>query len=167
MAASSQAVDQGARARLGIVGMTCANCSARVERALARLPGVITATVNLATEQATVTFDSTQLGVDDLRKAVEAAGYQAYPLADGAPEASDAEKAAREQEIRRQQRAFGLAALFSAPLLLGMILHMAGVGGGLSQLLNNGWVQFLLATPVQFGAGRASCRGRVWTRGRR
>ncbi|MBO2519361.1 MULTISPECIES: heavy metal translocating P-type ATPase [Limnochorda] len=153
MAASSQAVDQGARARLGIVGMTCANCSARVERALARLPGVITATVNLATEQATVTFDPTQLGVDDLRKAVEAAGYQAYPLADGAPEASDAEKAAREQEIRRQQRAFGLAALFSAPLLLGMILHMAGVGGGLSQLLNNGWVQFLLATPVQFGAG--------------
>lgn len=153
MAVQEQAVEGGARARLGIVGMTCANCSARVERALNKLPGVVTASVNLATEQATVTFDPATVAVETLRQAVEAAGYQAYPLADGDGASSDAEKAAREREILRQQQAFGLAAVLSAPLLLAMIFHTAGIGGPLAQVLNNGWVQFALATPVQFLSG--------------
>lgn len=144
---------EGTRVRLGIVGMTCANCSARVERALRRLPGVVTASVNLATEQASVTFEPGKVDVDALRRAVEEAGYQAHPLREPGQGATDAEREAREREIRRQQRAFGLAAILSLPLLAGMVFHTAGIGGALVHLLGNGWFQLVLATPVQFVSG--------------
>src|SRR5688572_17573279 len=66
---------------IGVDGMTCASCVARVERALKKVTGVDNATVNLATEKATVTFDP-DLKLDNLLKAIEGAGYQ--PQRDGA-----------------------------------------------------------------------------------
>src|SRR5690242_15456280 len=65
---------------LEIEGMTCASCVNRIERKLKKTPGVQEANVNLATEKGAVKFDSNQVGVAELVKAVEAAGYRATPL---------------------------------------------------------------------------------------
>jgi P-type Cu+ transporter len=67
---------QGATLRVGVKGMTCASCSARVERGLGKVDGVATANVNLATEQATVVFDPGVVGTDALLAAVRDAGYE-------------------------------------------------------------------------------------------
>jgi Cu+-exporting ATPase len=69
-----------AHAELAIEGMTCASCVARIERRLAKLPGVAEASVNLATEKASVRYDPSATDVPALTGAVEAAGYRARPL---------------------------------------------------------------------------------------
>src|SRR5918996_2627241 len=61
---------------IGVDGMTCASCVARVERALKKVPGVDSATVNLATEKATVSFDPSSARIDALLGAIEHAGYE-------------------------------------------------------------------------------------------
>ena len=60
---------------LPITGMTCASCSARVEKALKKVPGVQAASVNLSSEQAAVSYDPSQVAPARLREAVERAGY--------------------------------------------------------------------------------------------
>ena len=140
-----------AEAHLAIVGMTCANCSARVERTLARLPGVVDASVNLASETATVKYVPGAVTVAEMTKSVHDAGYEAYPSDD--EEAADVEQLAREAEIRRQTLRFAVAAAFSAPLLLTMVSMLFGWREGVWGWLHNGWVQLALATPVQFFAG--------------
>lgn len=69
------------QATFAIEGMTCASCSMRVEKGLKKVPGVTDAQVNLATEKATVTYDSAQTGVEQMVQKVEAVGYKAIPLA--------------------------------------------------------------------------------------
>jgi len=64
---------------LKISGMTCASCSARVEKVSSRLPGVASASVNLATEKLRITFDDSQLSLDKIQEAIAKAGYQAEP----------------------------------------------------------------------------------------
>src|SRR5438876_9796509 len=64
-----------AEAILPIEGMTCASCVRRVEKSIAKLPGVESALVNLATEKATVRFDPVTVAPNDLREAVKKAGY--------------------------------------------------------------------------------------------
>ena len=139
------------KAELDIRGMTCAACARRIEKGLARLDGVIRADVNLATERGTVEYYSAALDVAEIVKKVKDLGYDASPRKDRAN--------LREAEIRVQKRRFLIAAFLSAPLLWSM-LHM---GGPLSvlvpDLLMNGYVQWLLATPVQFYAGWPFYRG--------
>jgi P-type Cu+ transporter len=127
---------------LAIEGMTCAACVGRVERALRRVPGVMTAEINLATERARVT----QLGVSQERlvAAVTAAGYGAKPMHEGGGQDA-AVDAARARTARRDLRHVVIAAVLSAPLLVPMLL------GGAVML--PGWVEFALATPVQFWLG--------------
>src|ERR687886_593862 len=79
------------RVRLEIGGMTCASCAARIERELNKLDGV-EATVNLATEEAAVSFDSERVDVGALISAVEATGYTAHPSG-AALEAAEASEA--------------------------------------------------------------------------
>src|SRR5512139_3632502 len=93
MAASDPAVT------LDITGMTCASCVRRVERALAKIPGVETASVNLAAETARVTFASA-VPVDALVAAVEKAGYTAAPTAAGSDRQADLEAHARSTLIQ-------------------------------------------------------------------
>ncbi len=210
---------------LKIGGMTCAACSGRVERSLAKLPGVEKAAVNLATEKATVTYDSSQIGLGDITKKIEAVGFQVirdkvdlkitgmscaacsgriersisklsgvevavvnlasekatveyYPdiislseiktkveqLGFGVHDAADAatgdkEKKAREAEVNKQRLRLAIAAVFSVPLLLAMVLHMMGVKWTVAELLMNPYFQLVLATPVQFIAGWQFYRG--------
>ena len=127
--------------RLAIGGMTCASCSGRVERALNKVPGVVTASVNLATEQAVVAFAP---GIDpsSLMQAVEAAGYTAT-VRD-----ADALAAPQATGLSREARHVLFAALLALPLLLPMLLLAVGRHAMLPP-----WWQWALATPVQFWLG--------------
>lgn len=102
-----------------IVGMTCANCSRAVERALhKKVPGVSEATVNLATESVHVRYDPTQASLDDIAEAVRWAGYQAVLPSPTVAAGDDDEHSARQHEQRRELRAFVVGAVFTAPLLV-------------------------------------------------
>ena len=127
------AVPEGTR-RLRIDGMTCASCVSRVEKALARVPGVLQASVNLATSTADVRHLAGSAADADLLTAVQRAGYQAAPLDDGAAPAPQ-----RGDEGWK----VAVAALLSAPL----VLPMAGDLVGAHWMLPAFW-QWLLATPV-------------------
>ncbi len=131
--------------QLTIGGMTCAACVNRVEKALAKVPGVNRAQVNLATETAKVTWFGDESGADRLMRAVEDAGYQAS-LADDA-----GLKNARRDETRRSDRqrlAVIAGTLLSLPLMVPMLADFAGF-----HLMLPGGIQFMLATPVQFILG--------------
>nr|MBO2476131.1 copper-translocating P-type ATPase [Bacillota bacterium] len=137
------------RVQLSIVGMTCANCAARIERGLNKLPGV-TATVNFGAETAHVTYIPGLVTPEDLVRRVKELGYEAFLPREGD---EDAEQSAREAELVRKRRLLGLSAALSLPLLLAMIGHVFQVDNALIHWLSNGWVQLALATPVQFYAG--------------
>ena len=122
---------------LGIGGMTCATCAGRVERALRKVPGVLEATVNLASERAMVRAVA-GTGEAALAAAISRAGYT---LRESTPETEAAEGG-------REKRDLILAALLSAPFLAGMI----GMGFG-QDWMPAPWVQAALATPVQFWLG--------------
>src|SRR6516165_5486417 len=68
------------RTVLALEGMTCASCAMRIEKGLKKVPGVKEASVNLATEQATVTYDPTQTGLEQMVRSVDTVGYRATPL---------------------------------------------------------------------------------------
>ncbi|TAN30387.1 MAG: copper-translocating P-type ATPase [Castellaniella sp.] len=126
---------------LAISGMTCATCSGRVERALLAVPGITRAEVNLASEKATIEGVAGLLRPADLIAAVQRAGYGAELLT------GDAERdrqilAAEEKRLKQETWRVLVAAVLSTPLLLPM------VGVDLPA-----WLQFLLATPVQFILG--------------
>lgn len=130
---------------LKIDGMTCASCVSRVEKALARVPGVADVAVNLASEEAHLHRRPGSAGLDELIAAVEAAGYGARPKQAILPAA---EQAAQRAAARREWLAFALSAALTLPLLL----PMAGLAFGADWALPGIW-QWALATPVQFWAG--------------
>ena len=141
---------------LKIAGMTCASCVGRVERALRAVPGVIEATVNLATGRARVRAFG-EIDPAPLVAAVKAAGYAAEPVGAGAA-ASDREQQARQAELADLRRAVAAASLATAPLFLGeMALHFApGAHHWLTTTIGVfGWrvASFLLASFVLFGPG--------------
>ncbi len=138
------------RVEFDIVGMTCAACALRIEKALNKLPGV-QASVNLGTEKANVRYVPAMIGVEEIRNKIAGIGYEAFVVdEDGA----DADKTAREAEVRRQKFLFLLSAALSLPLLIAMLGHIFEINSAVIRLLSNGWVQLALATPVQFYAGR-------------
>ncbi|HSV70851.1 MAG TPA: heavy metal translocating P-type ATPase [Methylibium sp.] len=126
---------------LAIDGMTCASCVLRVEKALKKVPGVADATVNLATETASVAAAPGTLP-SALEAAVEAAGYAAHL------QSPDAPAAARAPSVAAQGWRVAVAAALTLPLALPMLALPWGEHGMLP-----GWLQGLLATPVQFWAG--------------
>src|SRR5713226_7865368 len=79
------------RATLALEGMTCASCAMRIEKGLKKLPGVKDSSVNFATEQATVTYDPVQTGVEQMVQKVDAVGYKAIPLVMPAPKLAPVE----------------------------------------------------------------------------
>ncbi|MCA1325517.1 heavy metal translocating P-type ATPase [Herbaspirillum sp. alder98] len=129
---------------LDIEGMSCASCVARVEKVLKRVPGVIDASVNLATETATVTTTD-EVAVAQLTAAIDRAGYHAVLHVPDAPSAPDGTPARRALPLWWP---VALAALLSLPLVLPMLAMPLGVDLTLPPL----W-QWLLATPVQFWLG--------------
>jgi P-type Cu+ transporter len=138
---------------LPVEGMTCASCVNRVERFLGRTPGVIGASVNLATERARVRFDPTLVGRAELVHAVEASGYSVRP--DTPDEAGPIEAQADSQsaERARELRNLGVQSLFALSIGLGMMAIMFLPTRPLPlEQLNLLFV--LPASIVQFWAGR-------------
>ena len=132
---------------LAIAGMTCAACSARLERVLNQVPGV-EARVNLATEKARLRYMPGLANPDELVAAVARAGFTGTPIT----EASRAEEKARKAaEYRKELRVFLISALFTLPLLAQMVPMLAGAH---HVAWMPPWLQWLLATPVQFWSGR-------------
>ncbi len=130
--------------RFAVQGMTCASCVSRIEQALGKVPGVLKANVNLGTETATVDLVSGAASVRDLLAAIDAAGYQASLIADsrqGEAVAMDATAGLRRDAV--------LAIALAVPLLLGSHLTLVGI-----DWMMPAWMQWLLATPVQFWCGR-------------
>jgi Cu+-exporting ATPase len=131
-----------------VKGMSCASCVGRVEKALKAVPGVQAASVNLASEQATVTVARGAADLAALIAAVKKAGYDACPFDDAASLQDAREDEAARQVVRERNLAVLTLAL-SLPLLAGMGFDLAG----LHQFMLPGWMQFAIATPVQFLLG--------------
>ncbi len=152
---------------LPITGMTCASCSARVAKALNKTPGVLEVNVNLASEQATVTYLPATTGWSELKATVERAGYGVIETtAADTTAVEDVETAARARELADKRRKLFVGLALSLPLF---ILSMARDFGVIApwlidarlagsaypagaDLLN--WLFLALATPVQFYSGR-------------
>ncbi|MBT9543876.1 MAG: cadmium-translocating P-type ATPase [Candidatus Sericytochromatia bacterium] len=129
--------------QFAIQGMTCASCVRHVEKALLEVPGVSQVEVNLASEKARVIYGA-DATIPQLLEAVEEAGYDAQALSEDSPHSSPDKTA----ELKQQFRHFQIAALFSLPLLAPMLLMPLGFN-----LMLPPWLQWALATPVQFWLG--------------
>lgn len=155
------ATDDPARVQLAVLGMTCAACVGRVERVLAKSPGVVEARVNLVTQEATIDYDAGATDPSALAEAIRGAGYEVPPRAPDAPATSDAAArlkaidAAHEAEARGDRRDLATAAALTVPLLLVAMSH-----GAIAALSGAGarWGQLALATGVVFGPGRRFLR---------
>ncbi|MBW9106971.1 MULTISPECIES: heavy metal translocating P-type ATPase [Paraburkholderia] len=160
-------------AELEIGGMTCASCAMRVEKALAKVPGVAAASVNLATETATVNLTDAATSADALIAAVRKAGYEAAPVAapelapmpdaeadadapldanSGAPAAATASAPSAAERKRNATRRELAAVLLCALLTLPLIVPMTAEWFGAHAMLP-AWLQFGLASVVQFVFG--------------
>ncbi|PRO64459.1 heavy metal translocating P-type ATPase [Alkalicoccus urumqiensis] len=134
--------------RFHVDGMTCAACSARIEKVLGKQGGIDQASVNLTTEEAVVEYDSTVISVEKMFEKVQKLGYTPK-----AREDNDERKEKKEKAYKRQKRMFLLALFLSIPLFVTMIDHFFPGQMILPSILMNGYVQWTLATPVQFIAG--------------
>jgi P-type Cu+ transporter len=126
---------------IGIGGMTCASCVARVEKALNKVPGVESATVNLATEMARIAINDPALTDARLRRVIRDTGYEPRSVQAAEAAANNTSPWAGFAPV-----AFGL--LLSAPLVLPMLSDLWG-----QHWMLPAWLQFALATPVQFILG--------------
>jgi Cu+-exporting ATPase len=126
-------------------GMTCASCVARVEEALSSVPGVISASVNLASEKATVEYlEGT--GLADMRRAVRDAGYELGPEVQALEDVTTV----AQRETRALRNRFIIAAILTAAIM--------ALGWGFS-FVGKSYLLLALATPVQFWAGLRFYRG--------
>lgn len=132
---------------LSVAGMTCASCVGRVEKALRAVPGVLKAEVNLATEAARIEAVATTTDAE-LIQAIEKAGYSASLRTPSGARQADEKEARRSELADRELRHVLIAAALSLPLVIPMLLSPFGVEAAVP-----GWVQLLLATPVQFWLG--------------
>lgn len=130
-----------------VQGMSCAACSARVEKTLSRQPGVVQAAVNLATATATVTYDPSVCNAAALQQAVEAVGFGLIPK-QKTPAPSEAED--KEAEQLCQYRTLKRRTVWA----IALALPVAVIGMAFMDLPYANYVMWLLATPVVFGLGR-------------
>ncbi|WP_084287557.1 heavy metal translocating P-type ATPase [Desulfovermiculus halophilus] len=151
----AEEVSESSQIELDIQGMTCAACSARVEKALQNVPGVSRAEVNLAAETARVSYEPGQVQSRDLISAVEDAGYKASVAS------QEDSGGARKQDREMEERLAGLKRRLVFSLALAVPLFVLSMGGMLglpipaflaahSAPLTHGLVQFLLTVPIMF-----------------
>jgi len=135
-----------------VTGMSCANCAMAVERTLKRVPGVVHASVNFASERASVAYIPSLTGVDEMIKAIEKAGYGAIQP-DDTSEGGDAELQARHAEIKDQTAKFVVGLALTIPLFILSMGRDFGLFGAWAHAPWVSWLFLALATPVQFYTG--------------
>jgi Cu+-exporting ATPase len=145
---------------LALTGMTCANCASTIQRTLgSQVPGVVSASVNFASEHALV---EAMAGVADratLTSAVEKVGFGVVDTSDAAEGEDDPEALARALEIQRQWRAFAVGMVFTLPLFAFSMARDFGLVGMWAHALWANLFMWALATPVQFYTGADYYRG--------
>ncbi|MDR2878023.1 MAG: heavy metal translocating P-type ATPase, partial [Chromatiales bacterium] len=140
------------RIDIGVGGMTCAACVRRVERAIAKQPGVISASVNLATGKASVSYLPTDIDEAQIRASITQAGYEPQAL-----DRQSADHAKESVEGLRRDLAFSLTLTVPLALLVMLPMMIPALMTGMEKLLPHAvwrWLEFILATPVLLYAGR-------------
>jgi Cu+-exporting ATPase len=141
------------KAEIPITGMSCANCAMNIERVLKRnVAGITHASVNFATEKATVEYVPAIVTLDGIISAIRKAGYGTV-IPDDFMDGEDAEQTVRKAEIKNQTRKFAVGILLTLPLFflsMGRDLNLIGLWSH-HPLMN--WLFWGLATPVQFYTG--------------
>ncbi|UOG41922.1 heavy metal translocating P-type ATPase [Leptospira noguchii] len=139
---------------LDVIGMTCANCALRIEKGLKKLPGVKDVRVNFAMETAEVDFESS-ISEENLLDKIGFLGYRAV-----VHENLEIDGEIQKKEFKKLKVRFIISALLSLPLLLSMIGHFENnlIFEYLSFIMNP-WLQFVLATPIQFWIGASFYKG--------
>ncbi|HOM01869.1 MAG TPA: heavy metal translocating P-type ATPase [Acetivibrio sp.] len=132
---------------LKITGMSCAACSARIEKRLNKVDGVAKASVNLATEKANIEYDAAKVKTADLIEIVDDLGYKAERIENIS---GDREKEQREKEIKRLKMELIASLVLSSPLILAMVFMLVNID---VPFLHNEYFQLVIATPVQFIIG--------------
>ncbi len=150
---------------LNVGGMTCASCVAGVERAIKKLDGIISASVNLTTERAVVEYDSRLVQPRDIVEAIEAVGYEASIATDDV----DIERLERIEEIKRWKQKFVVSLTLTLPVFVLSMLVIEPFKSfvpsiflewlesdifGISRLSLLGLILFVFSTPVQFWVGK-------------
>ena len=141
-------------AQLEVHGMTCASCSATVERVVGKLPGVQNANVNLAAETLTLDYDPAEISLQQVVSAVEEAGYQAVlPVDNTIEDELERKKARKEKRLQNLKQRFTISAILTVPLLFLSMGPMLGLQlpAFLEPSINplkNALAQLLLTTPV-------------------
>jgi len=143
------------RADISVEGMSCASCVARIEKALLASPGVLQAAVNLATARARVEYLPNETNRRDLAKVIESAGYKVVEAGAG-PAAEDAERLLREKEYKTLRAKVIAGAALGVVIFLGSMRHWFP---WVPPFLQNFFVLWALATPVQFVLGLQFYRG--------
>ncbi|PIC96415.1 copper-translocating P-type ATPase [Sporosarcina sp. P26b] len=141
---------------LNISGMTCAACSARIEKVLSRTSGIQSASVNLALETAHVSYDPAALDLTDILQKIKKIGYEAAPRSEESAEQTDH----RQKEIDEKTRKLIISAILSLPLLWTMFAHFSFTSWMyVPEIFMNPYFQWALATPVQFWIGATFYKG--------
>lgn len=135
-----------AKIELKISGMSCAACSARIEKRLNKFDGV-KASVNLATERANIEYNSSKIKSADFIKTIEALGYKANKVENVS---QDKDKEQRDKEIKKLRLELMASIVLSSPLLFAMVFMLFNID---IAFLHNEYFQLIIATPVQFIIG--------------
>ncbi|MHB9945713.1 copper-translocating P-type ATPase [Clostridium botulinum] len=138
----------GQHMNLKIEGMTCAACAKAVERVSRKLEGVIEANVNIATEKLDITFDKSKVSINDIKRAIEKAGYKALEEKN-----IEEEKKGKEDAIKSLWRRFITSLIFAVPLLTISMGSMMGLKlpkiiDPMHNPLNFGLIQLILVIPI-------------------
>src|SRR5665647_426445 len=142
--------DDAGQANLKISGMSCAACSARIEKKLNSIDGVKLANINLSTEKASISYDPGRIKVGDMISAIQALGYGAEKIEDIS---SVQEKEQKETEIRDMRTFLLASAILSFPLVAAMLMSIFKIDIPALAFLHNQYFQLIVATPVQFVIG--------------
>ncbi|MDP3957830.1 MAG: heavy metal translocating P-type ATPase [bacterium] len=147
------------RVQLSIGGMHCASCANIIERELKKVPGVKQANVNIGTEKASIVFESDQVGIPALKKAITEAGYTAEEVD---PKDTEFEKKKRERTEGEYRQKFYFGLILSLPMFYFMLFDFFAVWGKIALLPYVGIASLLLTIPVQFWIGAGFYRG-AWS----
>ncbi|EKR38308.1 copper-exporting ATPase [Leptospira interrogans str. FPW1039] len=139
---------------LDVIGMNCANCALRIEKGLKKIPGVKDARVNFAMETAKVDFESS-ISEEILLDKIDSLGYRAVVHED-----IEIDGEIQKKEFKKLKVRVIFSAFLSLPLLLSMIGHFENnLNFEYLSFLMNPWLQFVLATPIQFWIGASFYKG--------
>ncbi|MCK5836107.1 MAG: copper-translocating P-type ATPase [Desulfobacula sp.] len=143
---------------LPVTGMSCANCAANITRTVSQLEGVVSASVNFASERLLVTYIPTLVSLDTIVAEIQKIGFDLI-MAQEDQDEEDVEAIARHAEIRDQTQKFIVGVIFALPLFLISMSRDFGLIGAWSHAPWMNWFFLFLATPVQFYTGIDYYRG--------